>query len=90
MAIKSEEEMIDSKSEGRNRSQTRSDWAAEQKVQETRESLQASPGVVKESMLAMHPSGKSWRSIVPFVLPCPLVSVSMFSGVEESIGRRCQ
>lgn len=89
MAIKEEcSEMMESKSEGRKRSQTASDWAAEQKVLETRESLHASTGVVRDRMLAMHPSGKAWRSIMPLVLPCPLVSVSMSTGVGESIGRR--
>jgi len=54
-----ESEMIEIKSDGRKRSQTISDSAAEQKPLETSESLHESTGVVCDNILAMHPSGKA-------------------------------
>lgn len=51
--------MIEIKSDGRKRSQTISDSAAEQKPLETSESLHESTGVVCDNILAMHPSGKT-------------------------------
>lgn len=50
------------KSEGRNLCQTASDSAADWKVDETRESLQASLGDVKERIVAMQPSGRLLNS----------------------------
>jgi len=50
------------KSEGKNLSQTASDAAADRKVDETRESLHASLGDVKERIVAMQPSGRLLNS----------------------------
>lgn len=52
-------------SEGRNLSHTASDSAADLKVVETKESLQASRGVVKETIFAMQPSGRLLNSTLP-------------------------
>lgn len=54
-----ESEMIEIKSDGRKRSQTVSDLAAEQKPLQTSESLHESTGAVCDNILAMHPSGKT-------------------------------
>lgn len=48
---------------GMNLSQTASDSEADLKLLETEDSLHASRGVVSETTLAMHPSGKFCRSI---------------------------
>ena len=48
---------------GRNLSQTASDSAADMKLLDTAENLHASGGVVKETTLAMHPSGNACRSM---------------------------
>ena len=62
--------------------QTASESAAVRKVLETRESLTASTGVVRESMAAMHSSGNS--SNAPILMQYGSVGLAIFIYINVS------
>jgi len=57
-------ERIDEMSEGRKRFQTSSESVADRKILERTENLPTSIGVVRESMVAIHPSGNSSNLVI--------------------------